>query len=396
VPAADRRRLRALVAQPGPGFVTALEEAWAAGDAVLPLDPAAPRAVLDAVSAAMHPDDPVDDGTALVVATSGSTGAPKGAVLGHDALEASARATAARLGEDAGDVWLSCLPWHHIAGLQVMLRARRAGVPLIVHERFDVPRFADERTATLTSLVPTQLARLLDAGVRFDGYRAVLVGGAAASPELLDRARASGVPVVTTYGMSETCGGCVYDGVPLPGVDVRIAADGVVELRGPMLMSGYRSDPARTAAALVDGWFRTADLGAWDGSRLVVHGRSDDVIVTGGENVDAGDVTTALMAHPSVADALVVGVPDEEWGSRVAALVVAAGDPPTAAEMRQWVQVRLGGAAAPRQVLVVSALPALSTGKADRQAARTLLERADQAAPARTVVSQSADPPSVA
>ena len=363
---------------------------------MLPLDPAAPDAVRAAVLAAMRPEEPVDDGTALVVTTSGSTGAPKGVVLGHAALDASVRASAERIGIAADDVWLSCLPWHHIAGLQVLLRARRAGARLVVHERFDVARFAEERDATLVSLVPTQLSRLLDAGVPFDRYREVLLGGAAASPGLLDRARAAGVPVVMTYGMSETCGGCVYDGVPLAGVDVRTGADGVVELRGPMLMSGYRLDPARTAEAIVDGWFRTADLGEWDGSRLVVRGRRDDVIVTGGENVVAGEVSAALAAHPDVAEALVVGVPDDEWGSRVAALVVPVDEQPTVEELRGWVRDRLGAAAAPRQVLVVAELPVLATGKPDLQTARRWAEESAQAAPTRTADSQSAEPPSVA
>jgi o-succinylbenzoate---CoA ligase len=396
VPAAGERRLRALVAQPGPAFATALEEAWAAGDAVLPLDPTAHPDVRDAVLAAMRPDLPVDDGTALVVTTSGSTGAAKGVVLGHAALEASAQGTADRLGVVADDVWLSCLPWHHVAGLQVLLRARRAGARLVVHERFDVARFAEERDATLVSLVPTQLTRLLDAAVSFDRFRAVLLGGAAPPPGLVDRAQAAGVPVVTTYGMSETCGGCVYDGVPLAGVGVRVGADGVVELRGPMLMSGYRLDPDRTAASFVDGWFRTADLGEWDGARLVVHGRRDDVIVTGGENVAAGDVARVLTMHPAVADALVVGVADRQWGTRVAALIVLSDATPPVDELRTWVGDRLGRAAAPRQLLVVPELPLLASGKPDVQAARRLAQESAQAAPTRTAASQSAEPPSVA
>jgi O-succinylbenzoic acid--CoA ligase len=396
VPAAAGRRLRALDARPGSTFAAALDEAWAAGDAVLPLDPAAGPTARDAVLEAMRPDLPVDPGTALVITTSGSTGTPKGVVLSHAALKASARSSAERIGVAADDVWLSCLPWHHIAGLQVLLRARRAGARLVVPEGFDVARFAQERDATLVSLVPTQLTRLLDAGVPFDHYRAVLLGGAAAPAGLLDRARAAGVPVVTTYGMTETCGGCVYDGEPLDDVDVRIGADGVVELRGPMLTSGYRLDPVRTAEALVDGWFRTADLGEWDGTRLVLRGRHDDVIVTGGENVDAGAVTDALVMHPAVADALVIGVPDEQWGSRVVAIVVPATDPPSLDELRAWVRDRLGAAAAPRQALVVSELPMLVTGKPDVQLARRWAEDPAQAAPARTAASQSAEPPSVA
>jgi o-succinylbenzoate---CoA ligase len=191
--------------------------------------------------------------------------------------------------------------------------------------------------------------------------------------------------------MTETCGGCVYDGVPLPGVDVRIEGDGVVQLRGPMLMTGYRRQPQ---APVVDGWFRTADRGSWDGRALVVHGRVDDVIVTGGENVVAGDVAARIAEHPAVHDVLVVGVPDGRWGSRVAALVVAAGAPPDIDQLRGWVRDRLGAASAPRQILVVPALPMLATGKPDLQAAREWLGSGGQAAPADTAVSQSADPPS--
>jgi O-succinylbenzoic acid--CoA ligase len=384
------------VATPGQEFERALEAAWASGAAVLPLDPSAPAAHRDAVVAAMRPEVPLeDDDCALVVATSGSTGAPKGVRLSRAALEASARATVDRLGAGSDDVWLSCLPWHHVAGLQVLLRARLTGAGLVVHERFDPDRLAAERTATVVSLVPTQLVRLLDAGVPLDGYRAVLLGGAAASATLLGRARDAGVPVVTTYGMTETCGGCVYDGAPLDGVEVRTSPDGLVEIRGPMLMSGYRLRPDLTEGALVDGWLRTSDLGAWDGSRLVVRGRADDVIVSGGENVAAGDVARVLCGHRAVGDAVVVGAPDHEWGQRVVAVVALEGSlRATADELRVFVRERLPAPAVPRDVLVVDAVPLLPTGKPDVQAARALVERA-QAAPAVTGTSQSAEPPSL-
>jgi O-succinylbenzoic acid--CoA ligase len=298
-------------------------------------------------------------------------------VLSHAALEASARATMARLGVEPGDRWLSCLPWHHIAGLQVLLRARLFDLPLTVHERFDVARVAAEPDVTLVSLVPTQLVRLLDAGADLSRFRAILLGGAAAWPELLDRAREAGARVVTTYGMTETCGGCVYDGVPLDGVDVRVDDDGRVQLRGPMLMSGYRLRDDLTAEAIVGGWFQTSDLGSWDGERLVVHGRADDVIVTGGENVVATQVASVVAAHPGVADVAVTGVPDGEWGERVVAVVVAAGaTPPTLLELREWVAERASAAAAPRQLVVVPAIPRLASGKLDRRAVAELVQAA--------------------
>jgi o-succinylbenzoate---CoA ligase len=368
MPAAGSRRLISLALPPGEGFVAALEQAWADGDAVLPIDPFAPEAATDRLLSAMRPDVPVDEGVALVIATSGSTGEPKGAQLGDAALNASIEAAHARIGSASDDVWLSCLPWHHIGGLQVMLRARRLGIPLVVHERFDVARFVAAE-ATLTSLVPTQLATLLDAGVDWGRFRAILLGGAAASATLLARARTAGAPIVTTYGMSETAGGCVYDGRPLDGVEARVIDDGRLALRGPMLMSGYRLRPDLTATSLVDGWLVTNDLGrvTADGS-VVVAGRADDVIVSGGENVVAGEVAAALGTHPAVIDVAVVGVADERWGQRVVAVVESSEPAPSAEELREWCRSLLPVAALPRNVVVVEALPRLASGKVDRDA----------------------------
>src|SRR5581483_8505514 len=173
-------------------------------------------------------------------------------------------------------------------------------------------------------------------------------------------------------GMSETSGGCVYDGRPLDGVDVRVADDGRVLLRGPMVMTGYRGRPDLTADALRDGWFHTDDVGRWDGTHLVVDGRRDDVIVTGGENVAAARVAALLAEHPAVAEVAVTGVPDAQWGQRVVAVVVARGAPPTLAELRQWVSSRASAAHAPHQLVVVPDIPRLTTGKPDRLAVRAL------------------------
>ena len=382
--------------------MAALDAAWERDDAVLPIDPRAPRPAVDAIVGALRPHAlvaadgtrgcdagvDVDDDVALVIATSGSTGVPKGAQLSRAALEASARATMRRIGLRDDDRWLSCLPWQHIGGLQVLLRARLFDTPIDVHESFDVDRFA-RADASLVSLVPTQLARLLDAGVDLGKFRVVLLGGAAAPPSLLRRAAAAGARVVTTYGMSETAGGCVYDGVPLEGVDVRVdAADGRVLLRGPVLMTGYRLQPELTAAALAHGWLHTNDAGSLHDGRLVVHGRLDDVIVTGGENVVATQVAAVLAEHPAVADAAVAAAPDEIWGQRVVAVVVPRGAAPTLDDVRRWLAGRLPTAAAPRALVVVERIPRLVSGKPDRLA----LERLAQAAPTRT--SQSADPPS--
>jgi O-succinylbenzoic acid--CoA ligase len=231
-------------------------------------------------------------------------------------------------------------------------------------------------------MVPTQLRRYLDADP--DGLRAfdaILVGGAATDAALLDRARAADVAVVTTYGMTETAGGCVYDGLPLSGVTVRVDDDGV-ELAGPVLALGYRLDPQATAAAFTGGWFRTRDAGTLgpDG-RLTVHGRLDDVVISGGVNVAPPAVEAVLREHPDVADAVVFGVPDDEWGQRVVAAVVpAAGAVPDLAVLRGWVAGRLPAAAAPRELHLVEAVPALHTGKPDRRAVAAALA-ASPAAP---------------
>jgi O-succinylbenzoic acid--CoA ligase len=360
---------------PGEEFAAALDEAWSAGSAVLPLDPDAPASARDRTLAAMRPELGAGDEVALVIATSGSTGEPKGAELTHSALAASARATMARIGQRDDDRWLACLPWHHIGGLQVLLRARLSGTPLAIHDRFDVARVAAEPDVTLVSLVPTQLVRLLDAGVDLSRFRAILLGGAGAPSSLLQRAAAAGAHVVTTYGMSETCGGCVYDGRPLDGVEVRLAEDGRVMLRGPVLMASYRLQPELTAQSLRDGWFVTNDLGSIDADgRLVVRGRVDDVVVTGGENVVTTDVAARLAAHPSVADVAVTGVEDAQWGQRVVAVVVPVASPPELADLRAWCRETLPPAAAPRQLVVVATIPRLASGKPDRLAVQALAQ----------------------
>jgi O-succinylbenzoic acid--CoA ligase len=374
MPALHSPRLVALALPPGDEFIAGLNAAWARGDAVMPIDPNVPKSVSDQLLATMRPDLPVDEEVALVIATSGSTGEPKGAQLTHVALEASARATHDRIGREPGDRWLSCLPWQHIGGIQVMLRSRLLGIPLTVHDRFDVERFA-AADATLTSLVPTQLVRLLDAGVDLSGFRAILLGGAAGSPSLLARAATAGAAVVTTYGMSETAGGCVYDGVPLDGVDVRLDDEGRIALRGPVLMAGYRLRPDLTAASIDDGWFVTSDLGeiAADG-RLQVIGRVDDVVVTGGENVVASEVAAVLSAHPDIAEVAVTGVPDPEWGQRLVAVVVLVRGKVelSLAEVREWCSERLVAAARPRGIIVVDDIPRLASGKPDRLAVARL------------------------
>ena len=351
------------------------------GPALLPLP--ADRTAAARLVAALRPDDraaPLEHDAALVVPTTGSTGEPKGALLGAPALTASAGATNARLGGPGR--WLLALPLTHVAGLQVLVRCLVGGTEpaaLDLTRGFRPDDFAaatarlPSRTRRYTSLVPTQLARLLDAGPpaveALRAYDAVLLGGAAAAPALLDRVRATGVRLVTTYGMSETCGGCVYDGRPLDGVRVGVGADGRVRVSGPVLFAGYRLRPDLTAAALVDGELVTPDLGQLtDDGCLEVLGRADDVVVSGGENVALAAVAAALLAHPRLRDAAVVAVADPEWGQRVVAVVVPHGPAPSLAELRAWVGERVSRAGAPRELVVVDALPVAGPGKVDRQA----------------------------
>jgi O-succinylbenzoic acid--CoA ligase len=340
------------------------------GPALLPY-PAGPAAA--GIVAAMQPAVPLErDDVALVVPTSGSTGEPKGALLTATALRHSARATLERLGGPGQ--WLLALPVTHIAGLQVLVRSLLSGIEpalLDLDRGFSVEGFAeatrqlDATGPRYTALVPTQLRRLIDAGTDLTSYDAILVGGAA-----LDFTAPP--TVVRTYGMSETCGGCVYDGRPLDGVDARIEPDGRISLGGPVVFAGYRLRPDLTAEALVDGRHITQDLGRWADQRLEVLGRADDVIVTGGVNVPAALVERVLAGHPRVRAVAVVGVPDDEWGQRVVAVVHARG-PVTVEELRAFAADRLEDAALPRTCVAVNELPMLASGKPDKEAVRNLV-----------------------
>jgi O-succinylbenzoic acid--CoA ligase len=364
------------------------------GPAILPLDPGLPRAGLDELIAALGPTsidtpegsqrlDPaapgrpanpgVRDDVAVVLATSGSTGPPKGAELTAAALLASARASLARIGAGGGQRWLCCLPTHHVSGLGVLVRSLLAGTQPLVSERIDAAvaaQAADGSGCDYVSLVPTQLRRLLDAGAPVSRFRAILLGGAAIPAGMLDEATAAGARVITTYGMTETCGGCVYDGVPLDGVRVASGADGRIRISGPVLFARYRLAPELTRAALEDGWFVTSDLGGpGNDGRLVIRGRADDVINSGGEKIVAGDVEAVLRGCPDVRDAVVVGTADQDWGQRVTAIIVAVdpADPPSLQDIRASVKGKLPRYAAPRALLVLPEIPLLASGKPDRQ-----------------------------
>lgn len=330
---------------------------------------------------------------ALVVPTSGSTGEPKGALLTASAIEHSATSTHRRLG--GRGQWLLALPLTHIAGLQVLIRSLYAGITAAVTptaRSFDPLMFAIAASQMAngrryTSLVPTQLRRLLDGPLigreALACFDAVLVGGAALDPALRARAVDADVPVVTTYGMSETCGGCVYDGAPLEGVDVDVPEEGgPVRLGGPVVFSGYRLRPDLTAAALEvrngNRWHVTADSGWLDMSgRLQIRGRLDDVVLTGGEKVAPGAVEAALGFSPDVREVVVVGVPDAEWGERlVAAVVPSSSGPPDLETLRVFAARDLPPYALPRQLLVVRRIPTLKSGKPDLAALRRRVSNA--------------------
>ena len=351
----------------GPSFVAALQREWDAGNAVLPVDRRLPTAARAALFESLAPDRLLDEegvhqlrgrgveaGDALVIATSGATGTAKGVVLTHEAVRASAVATSTRLGITAADTWLACLPLAHVGGLSVVTRALHLNVQLIVHDGFDADRVqaAAREGATAVSLVTTALQRI-DPSL----FRVIVLGG---SQPPADRP----ANVHTTYGLTETGSGVVYDGLPLDGVELRIGANDEVLVRGPMLLRCYRDGSTPVDS---DGWLHTGDVGNFlpDG-RLNVQGRADDLIITGGENVWPEVVESVLGAHAAVGDVAVVGVPDSKWGQRVVAWIVPNGQAPSLAELRAHVLESLPGFYVPKELHIVDALPRTTLGKVQR------------------------------
>ena len=361
-----------MTAPPSAAWLTWLRDAWDAGAAVLPVDHrltrdeqdaliarARPTAIFDGAQLLRIDGEPVADDVALVVATSGSAGEPKAAELTHDALRAAVYSSAERLGVGAGDSWVCCLPVAHMGGMLVLLRGLLMGASVEVQAHFDPVALA-RSGAGCTSVVPTMVARIHSAGETLRGFKVVLVGGAALGDEMRSP------PLVTTYGMTESCGGVVYDGRALDGVGVRIGDDDEVQLSGPTLMRTYRLSSSQPFTS--DGWLRTKDAGEISQGILRVFGRIDDVIVTGGEKVWPQEVEEALSAHPAVADVAVVGRPDPEWGSAVTALVVPAdaADPPSLDSLRAHVAQRIARFKAPRAFEIVDAIPRTPSGKIKR------------------------------
>lgn len=356
----------------GPEFVTALRMAWDRGDAVLPLDPRLPstwvRTIVDELKPthiierggerrAVDGGLPTEDGDAVIIPTSGTTGVPKGVVHTHSAIEFSAFASMTYLNTGADVTWLACLPLHHIGGFSVITRAIVCDSGLVVHPGFNATEveLAAFGGVTHVSLVPTALKRI-DPTV----FQRILLGGSSIPA---DRPSNS----VATYGMTESCAGVVYDGLALNGVGVTVATDGEILLSGPSMLRCYRD-----GSVPLDhhGWYHTGDLGTVDAETglLSVSGRADDMIITGGENVWPHVVERVLEAHPALLDVAVVGRPDDEWGQRVSAVIVPRDRSviPSLDELRDLVRAELPVWCAPKDLEVAVSIPRTALGKIQR------------------------------
>ncbi|MDD9873003.1 MAG: o-succinylbenzoate--CoA ligase [Deltaproteobacteria bacterium] len=423
----DRLALRL---RPGVDFAALLHAAWRIGAIAAPLNlrlaqaelqsqlaRIAPRLILDGEAVVGEPPEalpqargaaPVPlppplrpEAAALILFTSGASGFAKAACLSFGALEASARASAQRLQSRATDRWLACLPLFHVSGLSILLRSALDGSAVVLHEGFEaarVRRALATESITHVSLVPTALSRLLDAGgAPPAALRAVLLGGAAADFALCQRARRAGFPLLATYGLTEAASqvatmapGDAPDsgaGRPLPGTALRIVnaagralppgESGEIWVRGPTLFMGYWNDAEASRAALRDGWLRTGDLGHLDAQgRLHVHGRRDDLIVSGGENIHPAEVEAVLLRHPAVREAAVCGLADGDLGQRAAAFIVPEraappdSHPALAQSLREHCRAHLAGYKIPRSFQFRSNLPRTALGKLMRRRLR--------------------------
>ena len=372
-------RLIALDMPASKTFVDLVQRAWSNGDAILPidqrlrpsgkkmlLDTMAPSEVIDAsfTASSLPNGRPMQDGDALVIASSGSTGSPKGIIHTHSSLLAGAQASASRLQLTSDDHWLVCIPVSHVGGFSVISRALHIGAALTLLPAFDVAAVqeAAKNGATHASLVATALSRI-DASL----FRTILLGGSSAPDNLPSN-------VIATYGMTETGGGVVYNGQPLDNVEMKIV-DGEIFLRCPMLMRAYRDDQT---ISITDGWYATGDIGEIDeNGKLSVRGRQSDMIITGGENVWPSEVEYSLTSHPLVNQVVVRGMPDTTWGQRVVAYVVlndAAQTPEVKllSDLREHVKQTLPAFCAPQQIVVLAEIPRTSLGKVDVQALPSL------------------------
>ena len=377
---------------PGPAWLDVLRDLWTDGVSFLPLDRrlskrerravlerAQPASVISAGEEVLFADpaqiDP--EQAAIVVATSGTAGTPKLVELSRVAVSAAVGRSFGALGRHVGrpaldpsEPWVACLTPAHVGGLLVLLRRLIFASPVTVLEGFDAATLIQQAPAGAhVALVPPMLSRLVETGADLSALGVLLVGGGAVEPEQHEAATRLGGRVVTTYGLTETCGGIAYNGRLFENTQARVR-NGQIELHGPTVMGGYRHDPAATAAAFaLDGWLRTGDAGAiGDDGLLTVHGRLDEAIRTGAETVWPQEVERALSGHPKVAEVAVAGRPDPEWGERVVAFVVVAPgeDPPTLEELRAHASERIARFKAPKDLVQLSELPRTASGKLRR------------------------------
>jgi O-succinylbenzoic acid--CoA ligase len=315
-------------------------------------------------------------GANLVVFTSGTTGSPKGVRLTRLNLTAAASSSAEHLGHGADDDWLLAMPMHHVGGVSIVVRQAFTGGSITMLDRFDADAFAAAMvgSVTMVSVVPTMLARLVDRGP-FSGLRAVLVGGGPIPRGLLEAGAEAGLPVLPTYGMTETFGQVAtlrpgsplaYKAHPLPGVEFDIGRGGRIAVKGPQVSPGYAGEPDRG-----DPWFVTGDLGEIDDDgALHVLGRADTVIISGGENVNPERIETILRSHEAVDEAVVVGIPDSHWGELVVCGYTGTASPE---ELRSWVSARVPDYMVPRRFVPLKTIPRTAIGKPDRLAVESLL-----------------------
>ncbi len=374
----------------GSALAQAAVAAWDAGEVIAPLNPAAPAAELTRLLELLRPTAVVDAtgrhrrsdgvparaGLAALVVTSGTTGMPKGVELTRAGMEVMARGYSAGVGAGPDAHWLACLPLHHVASLGPIARAYVMGTRWTAHDGFDVERVGRApraEGATIVSVVPTVLRRLLDAGAPIHEFRCVIVGGAPCPPALRERAEHAGVRVVDAYGMTETWGGWALNGRPIDGVEYTLAADSEILVRGAVVMRGYRFDTQASATALdPDGWLHTGDIGDIGDGCVRVIDRTKDLVISGGVNVSPTEVEGVLGRHPDVDDVCVIGVPDDEWGERVVAVVVPTSDarPPDVEHLRAFARDELSAAKLPREVRIVGEIPRSPSGKALRRLLR--------------------------
>jgi O-succinylbenzoic acid--CoA ligase len=351
-----------------------VRKAWDSGDAVFPIDQRLPQSAKQSLITQFKPSvvidetgnsvelsnsEPTTHKDALVIATSGSTGAPKGVVHTHESIRALLNMSQSRLQTDSSTHWLLCLPVSHVAGFSILARSILLGNPISILSKFNENEVLNSARAGAThvSLVPAAMQRI-DPSV----FNTILLGGAAAPPNLPNN-------VVTTYGMTETFGGIAYNGHPLDGVEVRTVNESI-ELKSPSLFRTYRGQDAERPT---EDWYETGDSGAFTNNQIRVFGRKDDMIITGGENVWPLVVEKVVATLPGVEQVVVGGIEDAQWGQRVVAWIVSSSDvAPTLEIIRDHVKTQLPSFCAPSELRVVKEIPMTSLGKVDTQKLRQL------------------------